>query len=302
MKIKLYKQYNITLFSMNNLDKSKLETIAEDVGQEQSEEQSEDQSEEQSEDQSEDQLSFFMLASGQKTAVEYSIKSVRKWYPDNPFLLIENGTNCLESIAEMYGCIYQNQPNYQILDEKYQYYRIKNRENIAPFLQQFLTAVDVLQTKWIIYMESDAWIRHPIVDFPPDDVGIGGCLHSFNTFEPKAVEIINKVRDDKELEHMKSDEAFTLTGGSIFSREKMKDALSQTFYFPKEVHEMFFQDVLISYIFKCHGYRLYDWCELSEEKHETDEQRRLMSAIVHSVKYFYEKKQSIVRDDTLIII
>lgn len=247
-------------------------------------------------------LSFFMLACGQKNAVEFSIKSVRKWYPDNQFLLIENGTNCLEQIAEKYNCIYQNQENYLVLDEKYQYYRIKNRENIGPFLQQFLTAVDILQTKWIIYMESDAWVRHPIVTFPPDNVGIGGCLHSFNTFEPKAIEIINKVRDDKGLPHMNANESFTLTGGSIFSREKMYNALTQTFYFPKEVHEMFFQDVLISYIFKCNGYRLYDWCELSEEKHEKDEQRRLMSAMVHSVKYFYEKKQAIVQDDTLIVI
>ena len=241
-----------------------------------------------------DQIGFFFLAYGQPKAVNETLTSVRKWYPSEQILLIENGTNCLEEIAEKHNCIYEKRQNYLVMDEIYPYNRIKDEKNIKLFLDQFAFACHKLNCKWIMYLESDVLIRHPITIWPDDDIGIAGCLHEFNIFKPEIIEAINSNLIENKLDEINiknKEDCFSLSGGSLINQELLSTVLKKKIHFLVGIdkyRELYFQDVLISYIFRCNGYKFLDCNDLCEEKHESNEYRRLMSAVVHSVKYFYE--------------
>lgn len=244
-------------------------------------------------------ISFFILAHGRLNATNFTLSTVRKYYPDSKIIMFENETNILEDVAKSYKVEYHNQPiNFMKPDPMYVYF--SSRSDIYLFLSQIKYICENLDTKWIMYLEPDVVIRNPIEKMPKDSYGAGGGIHSFNTFN----QIICKKINDMRIRYGQSDSKIMLSytyacaGGNVLNREKLLNILidankidplidwilSQN---KNNVKDLYANDGLISFILLCFGHDIYDWDQYVEIEHSTNQYRNIFAPVVHKFKHFY---------------
>lgn len=232
-------------------------------------------------------ISFFMLAHKQPKAVEFSLKSIRKYYPDNKIIVFENGSHVLEKLVTVFDVEYIHQErNYMKMKHKYAAMYSKN--DFFLFFEQHKQVCERCDTKWVVFLEPDVIFRGRIEYFPNESAG--SHLHVFNTFHK---EIQNNLQSQSKI--------FGCAGGFIFNRLDMLYCMNNNPYESineiVQIHEdeeigfrseLQCRDACLSFILYKNGFSIEDWSEYCEI-HETKDMYRLTFApIVHGFKYFYD--------------
>lgn len=110
-------------------------------------------------------ISFLMIARGNPKAVDFSLGTVRKHYPESKIIVFENETSVLSNIVQKYGGEYQWQAiNYMKPRPRYIYFGSKSDMRI--FFSQIKYMCDNTSTDWFLLMEPDVVLRSQINKLP----------------------------------------------------------------------------------------------------------------------------------------
>jgi hypothetical protein len=106
-------------------------------------------------------VGFFGLCSYQHEAWEYVFSSIRKYYPDAPIVLINDGTEQFDysDIAKKYNCIH-------IIKNRQICLHYPDIEGSYEFLHRTLEACNLCKTEWIIHLHPDVICQGKICYYP----------------------------------------------------------------------------------------------------------------------------------------
>ena len=119
-------------------------------------------------------LGVFHQVYNKPKALKESIKSFRKYHPDNPYVLICDGGEDFAAIAKKYNCVYLHEKDnlgYRDHNHPSGIYGM-TKDEVLVWLERFKRACELCGTDHIIMMEDDILIRGEI--HVPDDWEFAG--------------------------------------------------------------------------------------------------------------------------------
>ena len=248
-------------------------------------------------------VGFYGLCSYQYDAWDVVFEQIRKYYPDAPIVLINDGFDQFDysDIATKYNCIHLKKDREICL-------HYPDIEGSHEFLHRTKEVCDILKTEWIIHLHPDVICQGKISYYPPSDLcgvaagstsGVSG--NRWNTPEWQLVtNYIKKygVNPNVELN------GFGWCGGSIMNRQafyKVYDSLygENSKYSIEHLRSNSFnavtehEDTMMSVLFALNGYVYRIWKD-NPEYHRSNKN----GAFLHGYKEHYDfKKQGISLSD-----
>ena len=144
------------------------------------------------------------------------LRQLRRYYPEEPVYVMQDGGKldfgplCK---ATRFNCTFENLPG------------MKQPWNPHPFFARLLRATEILQTKFVIYLEPDVKITRRIAVDPPLDAG--GLYDSFEGKTSVAtMSYIERLARETEPCFVMRWTHYGLAGGSYFRSLAIRDALS----------------------------------------------------------------------------
>lgn len=114
-------------------------------------------------------IGFFAMCSYQPTAWDYVFLNIRKYYPDAPIILLNDGLEQYDytKMAKKYNCIY-------VKEDKNICLLWDDIKDAHIFLHRLNQACDLLKTDWIINLHPDVICQNKICYYPPSFIcGVG---------------------------------------------------------------------------------------------------------------------------------
>lgn len=242
-------------------------------------------------------IGFYGLCSYQHIAWDYVFEQIRKYYPDAPIVLINDGFDQYDysEIAAKYNCIHLKKDREICL-------HYPDIEGSYEFLNRTKEVCDILKTEWVIHLHPDVICQGKICYYPPSELcgvaagsnsGISG--NNWNTEYWKSVETyIKKYQPNVELNGwgwcggsiMKID-AFYKVYESVIGDKKqysLEDIRKNNLLITE--HE----DTMMSVLFALNGYSYRIW----KDNPEYNRGGFKTGAFLHGYKEHYDfKKQGL---------
>lgn len=248
-----------------------------------------------------DDISFFMLGYGQPKATDKCLESIRQCYPKEKIIVFENGTDVLKDVCKKHNAEYFHQhKNYQqyIRGKGFKHVGMWSMNDFAMFIDQHQMVCELTNTKWLVYLESDCFLRRRFKYFPK--ASVGGIMHFFNVFRKDIQDSINHFRVDNQ----KRKYIFSFAGGSIVNRMDLlkvcesdwrkhiqyaidKNETYNSIHNRKFVCDIRCRDAMLSYLFYVNELEIEDWEEVTEYKWDS-EPKTIFAAMIHDYKRYYE--------------
>ena len=250
-------------------------------------------------------ITFFMLAHKRVKATDFTLSTVRKFYPFNKIILFENGSDVLKDICIKYNVEYHQQ-NINFMSPLEALHRdgyagMSKKTDFALLFSQLKYICVKSTTKWLLFLEPDVVIRDKIKVFPK--LSVGCTFLTCNTFKKGSAEYkyIDNYRKEKGIKLLESYQC-GCSGGSIINKEHLLNSLDDA---NKHIDNVVFEngswshreichiDFLLSFILIINGYELESWCEHYEDNiwafknYKEEQYRRIFGAVVHDFKHFY---------------
>jgi hypothetical protein len=114
-------------------------------------------------------VGFYGLFSYRNNAWDHVLERIRKYYPDAPIVLINDGTEQFDysEMAKKYNCIFV--PKNKTICTYY-----LNIGDCHEFLHRTKEACDLVKTEWIIHLHPDVICQGKISYYPPSELcGVG---------------------------------------------------------------------------------------------------------------------------------
>jgi len=234
----------------------------------------------------ENSISFFMLVHKNPKATEFCLQTVRKFYENNKIIMFENGSRLSEEIAKRFNVTYIHQPINYHKPRDTRWATFGDMNDVKLCLEQHKFAIKNVDTKWLIYLESDVIIRNKIKIFPNKSAGCH--KHWFNKLPKELQDNINKIKSDKNIP-ITDISRYGLAGGSIYNVKDFRFCLDSNWeeYIPEIFQHIRPMDILITYLFYRHNMELEDWQDYCELHVTKNEYRRNNAAVVHGFKKYY---------------
>ena len=193
------------------------------------------------------------------------LRQLRRYYPEEPVYVMQDGGKldfgplCK---ATRFNCTFENLPG------------MKQPWNPHPFFARLLRATEILQTKFVIYLEPDVKITRRIAVDPPLDAG--GLYDSFEGKTSVAtMSYIERLARETEPCFVMRWTHYGLAGGSYFRSLAIRDALS-----PENLRRIdwnvilkrvgrtrtFASDFALHVALSARAWNVYPWQEVGQSK------------------------------------
>ena len=243
-------------------------------------------------------IGFYGLCSYQYIAWDYVFQSIRKYYPDAPIVLINDGFDQYDytEIAAKYNCIHIKKD----LEICLHYPDIKSSHE---FLHRTKEVIDLLKTEWIIHLHPDVICQGKICYWPPSELA-GVAAGSYNGVSAnnwnnssELQKVINYIRQYQPTVELNG---WGWCGGSIMNCQafyKVYDSLygSSPKFSLEDIRKNTFvsstehEDTMMSILFALNGYPYRIWKDNPEYHRGSKE-----GAFLHGYKEHYDfKKQGL---------
>jgi hypothetical protein len=211
--------------------------------------------------------------SGHKLVACYmAIQQFRKFYPDAPIALYEDGSTILENVANEFNCVYKhigtvginNQTSGRVF---------KGEDGPKAWLDRIYDActTTLKDVDWVIHYEDDVWCLREIKIPPRFDIsGAIGPLYTTELYEYLKTKfgINNTSRNVWSMEG--SLENYGACGGAIFNRLKFIEIYNRLNEVPwDEINKLDTRpyewcDATLSFLFQFFGYTSGGWDDWSQ--------------------------------------
>jgi len=243
-------------------------------------------------------VGFYGLFSFQPNAWYEVLKSIRKYYPNAPIVLINDGMDVFnyENIAKEFNCIYIKKDIRICL-------HWPDPEGAYEFLLRTKEACDILKTDWIIHLHPDVICQDKISKFPNSHLAGVSCGsnngRSNNMFNDTVINYIRKYHPNVEIN------GWGWCGGSIMYIPSFNIVYNSIFiekkFNIKQINEDLGQglslhtsssgytsneDVLMSLLFNLNGFVYRIWLDNSEY-HRGKYGLTDAGAFLHGIKSHY---------------
>jgi hypothetical protein len=248
-------------------------------------------------------VGFYGLFSFQPGAWYEVLKSIRKYYPDAPIVLINDGIDVYdyEKMAKEFGCIYVKKDIRICL-------HWPDPEGAYEFLLRTKEACELAKTEWIIHLHPDVLCQDRISKYPNAHLAGVSCGSkngkSCNMFNDYIQKYIHKYQPNIEIN------GWGWCGGSImhvatfnkvydsifitkkFSIKKINDDLGQGLSLHTSSSGYTSnEDVLMSLLFNLNGFVYRIWLDNSEH-HRGRDGLTDAGAFLHGIKDHYNLHNS----------
>lgn len=233
-------------------------------------------------------VGFYGLCSYQPHAWDFVFENIRKFYPDAPIILINDGFDQYDysDMAKKYNCIYIKKDreiclHYPDITSSYE------------FLHRTKEACELVKTEWIIHLHPDVYCRGKICYYPPSELcgvsagsntTISGNNWSGSFFDPLKT-YIKKHQTEVELNgwgwcggSIMNIKAFNIVYDSVIGENakfNLNDIRKNTCCMITE-HE----DTMMSVLFALNGFPYRIWKDNPEHKQQ--------GAFLHGYKKHYD--------------
>lgn len=243
-------------------------------------------------------IGFYGLCSYQYTAWDYVFECIRKYYPDAPIVLINDGFDQYDytEMAAKYNCIHIKKD----LEICLHYPDIKSAHE---FLHRTKEVIDLLKTEWIIHLHPDVICQGQISYWPPSELaGVaagsdnGVSANNWNN-SPELQKVTHYIRQYQPTVELNG---WGWCGGSIMNCQafyKVYDSLygSSAKFSLEDIRKNTFksstehEDTMMSILFALNGYPYRIWKD-NPEHHRGFK----TGAFLHGYKEHYDfKKQGL---------
>ncbi len=243
-------------------------------------------------------IGFYGLFSFQPQAWYEVLKSIRKFYPDSPIVLINDGNDVYdyEEMAKEFNCIYIKKDIRICL-------HWPDPEGAYEFLLRTKEACDILKTDWIIHLHPDVICQDKISKFPNAHLAGVSCGSnsgkSNNMFNEIVINYIRKYQPDVEINgwgwcggSIMYIPAFYIVYDSIFIHKKFnikkidEDLGQNLLLHTSSSGYTSNEDVLMSLLFNLNGFVYRIWLD-NAEFHRGNDGLTDAGAFLHGVKTHY---------------
>lgn len=248
-------------------------------------------------------VGFYGLFSFQPNAWYEVLKSIRKFYPDAPIVLFNDGIDVFdyEDMAKEFNCIYLKKDIRICL-------HWPDTEGAYEFLLRTKEACELMKTDWIIHLHPDVLCQDRISKWPNAHLAGVSCGSSNgksgNMFNSKIQDYIRKYQPDVEIN------GWGWCGGSIMNVAAFNEVFKSIFIDKKfnisKINQELGQelslhtassgytsneDVLMSLLFNLNGFIYRIWLDNSEF-HRGREGLTDAGAFLHGIKSHYNLHNS----------
>jgi hypothetical protein len=238
-------------------------------------------------------IGFYGLCSYQHIAWDYVFQCIRKYYPDAPIVLINDGFDQYDysDVAARYNCIHLKKDREICL-------HYPDITSSHEFLHRTKEVADLLGTDWIIHLHPDVICKGKISYLPPSELagvsagsttGLSGNNWNTPDWQP-LISYIRKHQPNVELN------GFGWCGGSIMNRNAFYKVYNSLYgadakFTLEEIRENTHkcatehEDTMMSLLFALNGYPYRIWKD-NPEYHRGSKQ----GAFLHGYKEHYDFK------------
>ena len=239
-------------------------------------------------------IGFYALCSFQHNAWDFVFENIRKYYPNEPIVLINDGFDQYDysDMAKKYNCIYVKKDRRLCL----QFYTM---DDIHEFLNRTKEACDLIRSEWMIQLHPDVICQGKISYYPTSDIcGVGAGSNngkSNNNWDKndECQTIANYIRrfyPNLELN------GWGWCGGSIMKISSFYEVYNNIYINKKisledlknNVHNFIFkhEDTIMPVLFGLSGFNYRIWKDNPEYSNT-----KIPGAFLHRYKEHYDKHQ-----------
>lgn len=245
-------------------------------------------------------VGFYGLCSYQHIAWDHVFQCIRKYYPDAPIVLINDGFDQYDysDMATKYNCIYLKKEHEICL-------HYPDIASSHKFLHRTKEVADLLRTDWIIHLHPDVICQGKICYYPPSELagvaagsysGVSGNHWNNSPELQKVADYIRQYQPTVELNgwgwcggSIMNCQAFYKVYDSLYGSDakfSLEDIRKNTFKASTE-HE----DTMMSILFALNGYPYRIWKDNPEHHRGSKD-----GAFLHGYKEHYDYKKQGLSD------
>lgn len=223
-------------------------------------------------------VSFVMWADNSETLQkQITARSIRQWYPDSAFHIVEFRTNLFRKLADTWGAVY------------WQY----DDESVSSWLRAWQANLEALTTSWVITVGEDVLIRRRIFSLPSTEVTLAGeVLWDSLSLTETISGVAALFKAGRSRYATENTYLMTSDSGIIVNREKMLAAMRPStgicwrFFDNPVTPDVPFSRiaVLLLFVYMRNG-TIEDWPELATYGYTEDMYRHLTAAIMSNFTY-----------------
>jgi len=240
-------------------------------------------------------IGFYALCSFQPQAWDYVFETIRKYYPTEPIVLINDGMDQFDysEMAIKYNCIH-------IKKDKNICLLWNDTSDAYEFLNRTKEACNLVNTEWLIHLHPDVICQCKISYFPPSDlcgVSAGSKTGKSNnnfSISPKWNEIEKYIRKYNPIKSDIEINGWGWCGGSIMKIDTFyrvyDNILTKNEYKLENIKNIYiesmkYEDTMIPILFTLSGYPYRIWKD-NPEYHRNN--NSIKGAFLHGYKEHYE--------------
>lgn len=252
-------------------------------------------------------LGVFYQAGHKLVACYKAVEQLRKFYPDIPIDLYEDGSDILKVVSDTFNCFY-SRIDQSGKNDKYSGRAVVDINSNIKFLERIYHSckTNLKNTDWIIFYEDDVWCKNVVTRYPKFDLnGALGPLYTPELYDYLKNRFNIKDNSRGTWSHLGSLENYQACGGTIWNREKFIesyekiDEIDWQYIYKLDSRPCEWADASISFIFQhagCSVGRWDDWAQYDAKSRgswfdktgwTTPMSQQPNVAFLHLYKHFY---------------